>query len=90
MSLSLKLGKKYITPVCPVIEPPRYNDDVVAYACDIRAWARIPGTPTMPNCPQVYLLWKISQQQEHIDCLETTLKILIDQIKDIKRYIDFD
>ena len=84
MSLINRIGKKYVSPVSPVLEPPPLSDDIEEYAHNVTAWASAQSYNVKPNCPMVYMVWKLSQQEKHIQHLEKMLEILIGEVASIK------
>ena len=86
MSLINRIGK-YVAPACPMLEPPPLSRNIDQYASDIAKWA---GTKSVekPNCPKVYMLWKLAQQQNHINHLEDMLEKLIGEVANMKEQMN--
>ena len=86
MSLINRIGK-YAAPRCPLLEPPPLSSNIDQYAIDIAKWAGTKSTDK-PNCPKVYMLWKIAQQQSHINHLEEMLEKLIGEVASMKEQMN--
>ena len=83
MSLINRLGK-FVVTTSPFLEPPVFKYDVERFATEMSEWVRTPSTSYKFNCAGGYAIWKLTQQQAHIDHLEKILQILVNEVSILK------
>ena len=84
MSIINRLGKKFAVVQSPFLEPPVFKHDTLLFANEMSTWARTPSTLAKTNCAGGYAIWKIAQQQEHIEHLEHILLALVEEVAILK------